>query len=247
MRAMNPEHILIPYTPAALPAGSWLVFAPHADDETFGMGGSLIRAAEAGLHTEVVVVTDGALGKKQEQEAEQVALIRRREVEQAAAVLGVGGLHLWSEPDRGLRCTPELIERTRQLINSSAAASVFFPGALEPHPDHRMTAQLVWQALQGIEPALRPEAFSYDISVQSPCNLLLDITAQRERKRQAMAVYASQNALNAYPNLIEALNTTRTFTLSPAVTAAEAFYHYPREEGQQTLREVVEQALALYW
>lgn len=244
---MNPEHMLLPYTLGELPAGPWLVFAPHADDETFGMGGSLLRAAEAGLHTEVVVVTDGALGKTEDQAAQQVVDTRRREVEQAVAVLGVGGLHLWSEPDRGLRCTPALIERTRQLINSSVAASVFFPGALEPHPDHRMTAQLVWQALQGIDPAQRPAAFSYDISVQSPCNLLLDISAQRERKRQAMAVYASQNALNAYPNLIEALNMARTFTLPPAVTAAEAFYRYPGDSQHQSLREVVEQALNRYW
>ncbi len=27
-----------------LPLGPWLVFAPHADDETFGMGRSLLKA-----------------------------------------------------------------------------------------------------------------------------------------------------------------------------------------------------------
>jgi len=247
MRAMNPEHLLIPYTTAELPQGPWLVFAPHADDETFGMGGSLIRAAEQGLHTEVVVVTDGALGKSDDQAAAKVISTRRREVEQAAAVLGVAGLHLWSEPDRGLRCTPTLVERTAQLLHSTTARSVFFPGALEPHPDHRMTAQLVWQALQSIEVDQRPAAYSYDISVQNPCNLLLDITAQRERKRQAMAVYASQNALNAYPSLIEALNTTRTFTLPAEVKAAEAFYHFAPHSLDHDLRQAVEQALALYW
>jgi hypothetical protein len=43
---LNPEHILVPFAPAALPPGPWLVFAPHADDETFGMGGSLLKASK---------------------------------------------------------------------------------------------------------------------------------------------------------------------------------------------------------
>ena len=56
------EHELLPYTASELPEGPWLVFAPHADDETFGMGGSLLLAAEQNIETHVVFVTDGALG-----------------------------------------------------------------------------------------------------------------------------------------------------------------------------------------
>ena len=40
---LNPEHMLLPYSLSDLPAGPWLVFAPHADDETYGMGGTLLR------------------------------------------------------------------------------------------------------------------------------------------------------------------------------------------------------------
>jgi hypothetical protein len=31
---LNPEHMLLPYSLSDLPAGPWLVFAPHADDES---------------------------------------------------------------------------------------------------------------------------------------------------------------------------------------------------------------------
>ena len=59
---LNPEQKLIPYSTSPLPIGPWLVFAPHADDETYGMAGSLLKASESGLETHLVVMTDGALG-----------------------------------------------------------------------------------------------------------------------------------------------------------------------------------------
>ena len=82
-----------------------------------------------------------------------------------------------------------------------------------------MTAQLVWAALQSLDTP--PVAFAYEISVQSPVNRLIDITAQRAIKGQAMAVYVSQNSQNNYPELVQALNTTRTFTLPASVRQAE--------------------------
>ena len=60
------EHELIAFSTSELPAGPWLVFAPHADDETFGMGGTLLKAKKAGIATHVIVLTDGALGGDQD-------------------------------------------------------------------------------------------------------------------------------------------------------------------------------------
>ncbi len=95
---LNPEHILLPFAPADLPPGPWLVFAPHADDETFGMGGSLLKASKQGVETHVIVLTDGALGG----ERDDLVQIRRQEAEAAAQLLGLTSLECWSEPDRGL-------------------------------------------------------------------------------------------------------------------------------------------------
>ena len=43
------EGQLLPYSSNDLPPGPWLVFAPHPDDETFGMGGSLLLASGQGI------------------------------------------------------------------------------------------------------------------------------------------------------------------------------------------------------
>ena len=59
---MIQEDALIPYQTSPIPKGPWLVFAPHPDDETFGMGGSLLLAASEGIDVVLVVFTDGSLG-----------------------------------------------------------------------------------------------------------------------------------------------------------------------------------------
>ncbi len=63
------EYQLLPYNNSDLPRGPWLVFAPHPDDETFGMGGSLLLAKQQNIATHVVFVTDGALGGEGDREA----------------------------------------------------------------------------------------------------------------------------------------------------------------------------------
>lgn len=249
---MTPEHLLVPYQCAELPPGPWLVFAPHADDETFGMAGALRKAADHGIQTHVVVLTDGALGGAGEGEAAaQLVATRHEEVQAACALLGVASLQTWDQPDRGLQMSEELTERVAAVIADINAATVFFPGVLELHPDHRSTAQLVWSGAQRL--LSRPwrgqslQLWSYEISVQSPANRLLDISGEIALKKQAMAVYISQNSQNNYPELILSLNKARTFSMPPDVSYVEAFYAYSPAQLKLTLRNAAEQALALYW
>lgn len=250
---MNPEHVLVPYQCADLPSGPWLVFAPHADDETFGMGGALRLAADQGIRTQVIVLTDGALGGDASSAADTAALVstRRQELAAACELLGVSHADTWDQPDRGLALTAVLIERIAAAIADTGAGTVFFPGALELHPDHRMTAQLVWQAAQQLQRrawrGLLPQFCSYEISVQSPVNCLLDITRVLPVKEQAMAVYASQNTQNNYSELIMALNKARTFSLPAPVSHAEAFYRFSDAELGGTLQAAVAVALQQYF
>ena len=108
------ENQLIPYEVSPLPPGPWLVFAPHADDETFGMGGSLAKASEQGLDTHVLIVTDGALGG----DAPDLIKVRQREAREATNLLGVNTLQWWSEPDRGLVHSSRLLKKSLSLLEN---------------------------------------------------------------------------------------------------------------------------------
>lgn len=240
---LNHEHVLIPFEPAALPAGPWLIFAPHADDETFGMGGSLLKAHTAGIETHVIVLTDGAMGG----DAENLVEIRQREVGEATRILGVSSLQCWSEPDRGLAVTPPLLAKIHENFAQLKPQSVFFPGPMEIHPDHRAAALVVWAALQTAESMLGPfTAYSYEISVQNPANMLIDISSCVADKARAMDVYASQNGLNSYPNLVTALDVARTFSLPEHVTHAEAFYRYQAEDLARSLADILDAQIKAY-
>ncbi len=241
--AVEPD--FIPFQVSPLPEGPWLVFAPHADDETFGMGGSLLLASDQGVETHLVVLTDGALGGS----AEDLVAIRQRELEQAVEYLGIKEWQCWSEPDRELQPSPELQAKAQDAIVKSGAKTVFFPGTYEPHPDHRATSQIVWQALAQIyrDAGSAPVPMAYEIGVQSPINTMLDITPVMDRKREAIDLYNSQNAENCYPELIAALNRSRTFSLPDDVRYAEAFYAYPVADLAASLKDSNDRYYGKYW
>jgi len=238
------EHTLAPYAASPLPAGPWLVFAPHADDETFGLGGCLLKAADEGVEAHVVVVTDGALG------GDGGGLVERRrdEARRAGELLGLRGLRFWSEPDRGLRVDAPRRALFAGAVRELRPAAVFFPGPLEIHPDHRATGMLAWAALRSLGAGeSRPAAVSYEITAHNPVNLLVDITAQMGRKRGAMAVYASQNSQKNYPDHVAALNRSRSLTLPAGVVYAEGLYHYSEEQLRLPLSEVLRRIVDRYF
>ena len=213
---MVPEQDLIPFHAAHLPAGPYLVFAPHADDETLGLGGTLVLASRKGIPATVVVLTDGAQGGEVQK--------RREEARAACKILGVRDLCFWDFPDRHLHCHPNAIAKIVGMVSSIAPGTVFFPSPLEFHPDHRATAQFVWQALQKVR--YSGQIWHYEISRQAEANRLIDISSVFENKLQALRCYQGQLQQNNYEASALGLNALRTYTLPSPATYAEAFYQY---------------------
>lgn len=215
------EKALIPFDTSELPTGPWLVFAPHPDDETFGMGGSLILAREAGIEVHIVVMTDGSAGG--DERARNTSSIREEEALRVCGSLDVTGCYFWRKKDRRLDLTDELCRRAIELITSIGPKSIFIPSCLELHPDHRTTSAIVWKALQDTHD-FSGVLFTYDIGTQGPVNKFIDITGVMKEKRSLMSLYASQVDTNRYIELVESLDRARTYTLPDRCKAAEGFY-----------------------
>lgn len=239
---LNEENFFVPFETSQIPGGPWLIFSPHADDETFGMGGALVKASDRGTQTHLVVLTDGALGGQEP----NLALIREREVKEACNVLGVASLDCWMERDRGLILKNELVTKIVKKIRDICPAAVFFPGPMEPHPDHRNASLLVWAALQAIPEEERPRSYSYEISVQNPVNLLIDISKEYKEKSLAMSIYSSQLGQNNYEDLVRALDKARTFSLPKQIEFAEGFYCYSDMQLKNTLPQVLTDIVSSY-
>jgi len=236
------ETDLIPVQVSSLPPGPWLVFAPHSDDETFGMGGTLILARERRISVRLVVLTDGALGGAEDPAV--VAAVREAEARTVADQLGIAALEFWREPDRGLAGAPALVPKIVAGLQQATPATLFFPSPMEYHPDHRAAAWAVWHAAG--QAGFEGNLWSYEISTEGMVNQLVDITRVVEEKRLLMAAYCSQVALNDYPNKILGLNRARTYSLPPEVRYAEGFFDFSSQRGCG-FGNVIYELLAPYW
>src|SRR5690606_13252175 len=151
---------------------------PHPDDETFGMGGALALAVEQCIDVHVLVLTDGAQGGDSEPD---LVLRRQQEVSQALKILGATNLTFFDEPDRGLQPSARIIAKVASIIDELRICTVFFPSPFEPHPDHRATTVIGWEAVRNAK--IRPLAVAYEVSVQGVVNLLVDTTSVQDKKK----------------------------------------------------------------
>ena len=238
------ENQFVPYEATELPvaSGPWLVFAPHADDESFGMGGTLAKAARKGIETHLVIMTDGALGGDQE----KLVQVRQQEASEAAQILGMRTPVFLDNRDRHLHLSTVAQQQVKAAILEIQPTAVYFPGCFELHPDHRTTAALVWTALQEINnEEIVP--VSYEILVQSPINTLVDIGAQLNIKKTAIAAYISQLNENRYLEIALAMNQLRAATLRGDISHAEGFYCYKHRDMARSYAEFAERKIARYF
>ena len=173
-----------------------LAIAPHPDDAELICGGTLIRSADLGYRTGVLDMTRGEMGTRGSPE------IRSTEAARAAEVMGLSVRANAGFPDAGIFNTPDTREHLAGWIRRLAPRVVILPYVTGRHPDHRMTADLAWDAcfLAGLArfgegSPHRPDKILYAMSFREDTvkpTFVVDISEQMERKLAAIACYESQ-------------------------------------------------------
>ncbi len=208
------ESDLVPYSCSELPTGPFLVFAPHPDDETFGMGGTIAAATDAGIEVNVAFVTDGSCCGD--------PAIRRKEAEAACNLLGVKEVYFFPIKDRKVLEERECLEeKLKEIFSKTLVRTIFLPSIFEFHPDHRSTALIVWEYLKRSN--WKGDVWFYEISRHGEVNKLICIDGYIDRKISAIRLYKSQLSERNYEDIILALNKSRTFTLE-GVNYVEGFF-----------------------
>jgi N-acetylglucosamine malate deacetylase 1 len=187
-----------------------LAIAAHRDDVELTCGGALIKAAARGQRTAIVDLTQGEMGMRGSAE------IRAAEASRAADILGVTARVNLGFPDAGIVNTPETRNKLVRVIRRFTPRVIIAPSPQGRHPDHRVTAELVRDAcfLSGLAkiesdlPRHRPlkllHCMTYREDAGKP-TFVVDISAEFERKLEAVRAYASQfdgvvQAGEVYPN-----------------------------------------------
>lgn len=195
--------------PMTVTNATTVIFAPHADDETFGCGGLIARKVAAGATVRIVFLTDGGWNRDHcpKLRAEFVAT-RQGEALAAAQCLGVppSNVDFLSFRDNWLERLPaqdraRAVERIAEILKEAAPDEVFVTHRADRNPDHEAAYRLVLDGLAAARACVR--LFEYPIWAGWRAGLHLAEDAGRCRalrlgdaraaKRAAMAQYGSQD------------------------------------------------------
>ncbi len=174
-----------------------LAFGPHPDDIELGLGGAIARHTSEGHSVVLCDLTEGELGSNGTVED------RRREAEAAAKVLGVRLRENLQWPDGGIEASPDMIRHAVDAIRRHRPRTIAIPYWDDRHPDHVAASHVLRVAafrsgLRRYETAAAPWRADwvcyYFINDAAAPSFVVDVSAHYERKRAAIACYASQFA-----------------------------------------------------
>jgi LmbE family N-acetylglucosaminyl deacetylase len=132
-------------------ASDMLVIVAHPDDAEFGVAGTAARWVREGKQVVYVVCTSGEKGTSdRNMELERLALIREREQEAAAKVLGVREVVFLRLPDQGLEDTTDFRKMIVREIRRYRPATVVTSNPYRRyiwHRDHKIVGQVTLDAV----------------------------------------------------------------------------------------------------
>lgn len=211
-----------------------LVVFPHPDDEAFGVSGTIATHVKNGTPVTYACLTLGEMGRNMGNppftNRENLPKIRRKELKEAASVLGIHDLRMLGFRDKTIEFEDEekLADRILSIIHEVNPSLIitFYPG-YAVHPDHDATGAAVIRAVGKMPPDARPTlhctAFSKDcVEKLGEADIINDIRAVAETKLAAIKAHRSQTELtfkdmseklkNQDPQIMARLNFERFWT-----------------------------------
>jgi len=212
-----------------------LAIAAHRDDVEQTCGGTLLKAAERGQRTAILDLTRGEMGTR------GTADDREREAGEAARILRVSWRQALDIPDARVENTWENRLKVARVLRELRPKVVILPYWQGRHPDHYNASVLGYEAcfaagLKKLDLGGEPHRPFKIVYASLYCDVrptfVVDITAQFERRVQALLAYKSQYAdqasgaglFPAHAELRQRVETmARFYGLLAGVTYAEPF------------------------
>lgn len=194
-----------------------LVVTAHPDDVDFGAAGTVANLTDAGAEVTYCIVTDGQAGGFDESIPRPLmASIRREEQTKAAAEVGVTDLVFLGlmdgEVEFGLdlrHSISRVIRQVRPQVVITQSPTINVTSVYGSHADHVATGQATWAAVypdarnpfafpelltSGYEPWSVDEIWiMFGAGHPGETAVVVDITANLERKMRALRCHASQH------------------------------------------------------
>jgi N-acetylglucosamine malate deacetylase 1 len=216
-----------------------LVVAPHADDETIGMGGTIARFAQQGNDVTVAVLTGHGKDQPHPLWPAETWDTVRSECTEACRMLGASKIIFEEVPAVCVADEPvwRLNKVTHSIVERVQPEMLFIPFLNDLHPDHRQcfhSFSVAWRPYLPLGKRIR-EVYTYETLSETHLNFpyveqgfspntWVDISAFVETKIGAMECYRSQIQPHPSARSLEAAKALAVWRGSQiGVPAAEAF------------------------
>lgn len=179
-----------------------LCLAPHPDDETIGMGGTL---ALFGEQFKVILLTDGRKGIK-DKSTKEVTQIRYEEFKKALSLAKISDYEFLNIEDKKLLSNFNSFNKINIEYDY-----IFVPNIIDQHPDHKAVSLLLREIIE-LGAKIKPDTkiCMYEVwSTLGLVNSFVDISDVVETKREMIKCYESQTSQKDYEYHALGLNQYR--------------------------------------
>ncbi len=211
-----------------------LVVAPHPDDETFGCGGTLLKACDAGNRVHWLILTE--MTESAGYSAERITT-REREIEAVSEAFGFQSIHRLGYETAALDIAPvgEVVKRISDIVSEVQPSDVYLPFPGDAHTDHKISFDAAlsctkWFRAPSIRRVLAYETLSETDIVRRPGgldfipSLYENITDWSAKKRSIIELYGEEVGEAPFPRSLEIVDAKEKVRGAEAgYAAAEAF------------------------
>lgn len=214
-----------------------LCLAPHQDDETIGMGGTLAKYHD---NFTCICLTDGSKGLKDAQRisgikaSENDAIhIRAKEFENAMNIAGVPKYEILNIKDRSLAHGYKEFSK----IDFQNYDYIFIPNVIDQHKDHKAVSFLLYKYLTENNINKDFKICFYEVwSTLGMVNACVDITEYIKVKEEMLFAYKSQTTHRPYTPASVGLSAYRG--LAKNLDYAEAYLILTQQEFIQLIENI---------
>ncbi|MDB2582739.1 PIG-L family deacetylase [Gammaproteobacteria bacterium] len=212
-----------------------LVVSPHADDETLGCGGSILRFLEEGHEVHWLIITNMSVSAGYSKE--QVN-IRRVEIDKVKNAYNFSGVHELNFLPAKLESIPtgELIKSVSTVVSDIQPEIIFTAYRNDAHSDHAIVFDAVMSASKSFRALFVKKILCYETISETNFstkpedpgfrpNVFIDIGPYLDKKIEIMNIYKSEIGEFPFPRSIKALSSLAFLRGSQCNSdSAEAFF-----------------------
>ncbi|MGR5434389.1 PIG-L deacetylase family protein [Vibrio owensii] len=213
---------------------SVLIVAPHADDETLGCGGTILRLVEEGYQVHWLLVT--GMSKESGFSQEQIKK-RNKEIHSVFHEYQFSSVHQLNFPPAKLEIIPkgELVGAICKVVGKVRPEQVFTVYRNDAHSDHEIVFDAVASATKTFRYPFVKKVYAYETISETDFgmkpedggfrpNVFINIEKHLDRKLDILDIFESEVGAFPFPRSRKALNALATIRgVQAGSQAAEAF------------------------